>query len=95
MAMPNPRVAVGTVSIFLTIMLGTMIGPVSACSYSKLSLDYCGAAPPPARPPAPPLYRPQFDKPAPSPLPNWHPTIVAPRDSRGKPAYGPGVTGKF
>ena len=71
--------------------------PASACSYSKLALDYCGAAPTPQA--APLVYKPTYEKPAqifPSiPRTNPSPTYVTPRDSRGQQHYGPGVTYKY
>jgi hypothetical protein len=66
----------------------------AACSHDKLALDYCGAAPAPT-PNSAPLYKPTFDKPAPSPLPNTHPTVVCGYDSRGAKHCGPGVTTHF
>jgi hypothetical protein len=79
-------IVVGTVT-----MLGSS---ASACSYSKLDLDYCGAAPKSESHVAP-LNVPRQEKEPSFRLPDTYPTLVAPRDSRGRPSYGLGITHKF
>ncbi len=79
----------------LVVLSGALSLPASACSHSKLDLDWCGAAPRP-EPPREPLYKPDFGREPSGPsLPNPRPTIVTPRDSRGRELHGPGVEWKF
>jgi hypothetical protein len=81
--------------IFFVVILSCMSSaPALACSYNKLDLDYCGDRPT-APPRQEPIYKPDFkESPGPS-LPDPHPTVVTPRDSRGKQLYGVGVEKKF
>jgi len=71
--------------------------PASACSSSKLALDWCGAAPTPRA--APFVYKPTYEKPAqvptwiPGPVQQLRPVIAT--DSRGQQHYGPGFTSKY
>jgi hypothetical protein len=73
--------------------------PASACSSSKLALDWCGAAPTPQA--APFVYKPTYEKPAQVPIPTWvpgpaqHLRPVVATDSRGQQHYGLGVTSKY
>jgi hypothetical protein len=81
--------------LLLAILSSGLSLPAAACSGSKLDLDYCGAAPRPAPNPAP-IYKPDFGGGSSGPtLPNPHPTVVTPTDSRGKTLYGPGIQEKF
>jgi hypothetical protein len=94
MSMTNLRTTAMAAGVVLAILSSGLSSPAFACSYSKLDLDYCGATPRVEHKPVAPLYKPEFEKP-PRPLPDPHPTIVAPRDSRGRPAYGPGIVKRF
>jgi hypothetical protein len=89
MSIRNVRVTV--TGLLLAVLSTAPIQTASACSHNKLSLDYCGAESKPERKSEQPLYKPEFEKPS-RKLPDTYPTVVAPRDSRGKPAYGPGFT---
>ena len=80
--------------VIAAVLLSLQALPASASvcgARGKLDIDICASSP-----------NPPVNKPEPEPkerplLPSWNPrpTIVAPTDSSGRPARGPGIQWKF
>jgi hypothetical protein len=81
--------------LFLAVVSSCLLSaPALACSHNKLDLDYCGDTPS-VQPTREPIYKPDFKETKGPSLPDPHPTVVTPTDSRGRQLYGPGIEKKF
>ena len=90
---PNSGFVTAKRALLFALILSVSSAPAFACSNNKLDLDWCGAA---AKPAPQPLNKPDFGGSSSGlTLPDPHPTIVTPTDSRGKTNYGPGIQKKF